>query len=215
MMKLIFATLILLFLVSCGDYVEFKEEPLPLLQGRFSVTELTFDNISKSIIKNNCLQCHPSYSDYDYVLGKSNEILDAVLSERMPKNAPGLSLELKSLLSEWVKKGSPLGRELGPGDEVLELKPNWNSISKKVIFPKCVRCHNPEGQASFLDLSSRQSFYEQRNYLLNGLQDVENSYLFEVLNDSEEPMPPLSSGLERLSEKEMEVLKEWIVKGLP
>ncbi|OUS00157.1 hypothetical protein A9Q84_02955 [Halobacteriovorax marinus] len=214
-MKNILFIFYIIFFISCGDYVEFKESPLPFLQGRFPLEELTFENINNKVLKNNCLSCHGEYEDFEIVKSKSNEIIEAMTSGRMPKNAPALSRELQGLFKAWVEKGAPFGDNPPPSGGSNELSAEWRSISKKVIFPKCLRCHNPNGQASFLDLSTRQKFFEQRDYLLNGFSDVENSYLFEVLNDDEEPMPPASSGIERLTTFEKEILKEWIEKGLP
>ena len=78
---------------------------------------------------------------------------------------------LKQLVSEWVNGGAPLGVPGGQDGEV-DLKPTWVSLSKKVFFPKCVMCHNPRGEASFLDLSDRQKFFENRVELLNNFEDV-------------------------------------------
>ena len=66
----------------------------------------------------------------------------------MPKNAPALNGNLKALLNEWVKEGAPAGSENIPSTPT-KLVATWESLSKKVIFPKCVQCHNPNGQAKF------------------------------------------------------------------
>ena len=68
---------------------------------------------------------------------------------------------------------------------------------------------------NFLDLSTRQNFFDQRHNLLNNFEDVENSYLIEIITDPEEPMPPTWSNIERLNEEEVKTLIEWIKKGLP
>jgi uncharacterized membrane protein len=213
-MKTLFSTLSLFLLISCGNSVEFKENFIPNFRGAFPATALNFENISKKIIEPHCLKCHPGYDDYQTIFNQKDSILDAVLSGRMPKNAPALDNNLKGLLSSWVRQGAPLGR--GVSQPVpIGLEATWESVSKRIIFPKCVQCHNPEGQASFLDLSTRQKFFEQREDLLNNFQDAQNSYFIEVITDPEEPMPPVWSNIERLKEEEVKVLIEWIEKGLP
>jgi len=212
-MKLLILTF-LIFLVSCGNSLEFKEDPSARFRGSFEARDVTFSQIKGQILQNNCIQCHPGYDSYETVFSERNKIVDAVLTDRMPKNAPALNDNLKRLLVGWVRAGAPAGN-IPPGSGSDELVATWNSISKKIVFPKCVQCHNPNGQASFMDLSTRQKFFEEREYLLNNFEDVENSYLFEILNDPEEPMPPVWSGIDRLSEEEMKVIKVWIEKGLP
>jgi len=221
-MKSVLFIILIFILSSCGDYVEFKEELFVPTQGTLPAKKVTFSEVSDKIFKTSCTQCHPGYSDYNSVFPDANKILDAVLTGRMPKNAPALNQDSKELLNSWVRDGAPLSQEQrtrtkppGQSEPNDELVATWSSISKKLIFPKCVSCHNPSGQASFLDLSTRQSFFNEREYLLNNLSDANNSYLVEILRDTEEPMPPVWSGIERLSEKEIQVIIEWIDKGLP
>jgi Planctomycete cytochrome C len=91
---------------------------------------------------------------------------------------------------------------------------DWNSISAGIFFPRCMPCHNPRGQARFLDLSSRDSVLAARDKLFN-FADPEASYLIEVIRDPLEPMPPPTSSLRPLSEDEVLVLIDWIAQGLP
>jgi hypothetical protein len=106
-------------------------------------------------------------------------------------------------------------------EEPLGLEPNWKSISELIVFPKCLVCHNPNGEAKFLDLSTRQSFFEKRDELFGEGQkfldflDPANSYVIGVITDEFEPMPPEYSGLPRLNEDEVRTLMEWIGLGLP
>lgn len=213
-MKNIFLYLGLISLIACGNSIEFKEKPGDFTSGDFPLTDLTFATINTEIMQTSCVKCHKAYGDYETVFNERDKILSAVLENRMPKNAPALSDELKGLLSAWVSIGAPQGAGANDGGS-RQLEPTWESLSIKIFFPKCVQCHNPEGQASFLDLSTRQKFFENRHDLLNNFEDVENSFLFEVLNDPDEPMPPAYSGIDVLSENEKSVIKQWIEQGLP
>ena len=108
-MKTLFGIFTLILLTSCENSVEFKESPIPDFRATFPVTVLTFENVNNQILKPNCIQCHPGYSDYETVFSKRENILDLVLKGRMPKNAPALDDDLKALLDAWVKKGAPVG----------------------------------------------------------------------------------------------------------
>jgi len=214
-MNLSLKFLILLTVISCSQSSKFEDGPRPRVQGSLSLTDIDFDLIKKEILEPSCLKCHGDYSSYDVVFAARNKILDSVEGNRMPKNSAPLNNELKNLLKTWIDNGAPLGNQNNSNEPSKELVATWESVSTKVIFPKCVQCHNPEGQASFLDLSTRQKFFEQRHELLNNFEDVKNSYLIQVINDPDEPMPPVWSDIERLNETEVKILIEWIQKGLP
>lgn len=234
-MRFLMTVLIMIFLTSCSDYTEIKEGILSNSPGGFTpVTPGTpdtpkslvdFAQIKKTIIDTSCIQCHLGYSNYQTVRGDVDNILSQVLTNRMPKNASPINDELKALLQEWVNDGAPefvVSSDNNDSDIPdstpqlpSELEATWESLSTNIIFPKCVSCHNANGQASFLPLSTRQDFFDGRDYLLNNFQDARSSYLIEVITDPEEPMPPLWAPFEQLTEEEVDILVEWIEKGLP
>lgn len=188
----------------------------------FSGAAITFEEVKTKILEPHCLRCHIQYNQYDSVKIESKQILDAVLGNRMPKNAAPLSPDLKGILAQWVTSGAPLGGDTAPPPVDQELKPNWESLSRRVIAPKCMVCHNPNGQASFLDLSTRQAIFENRDrdyfgQKLIDFEQPEESYLVSIVQDEFEPMPPPPpvSNLERLTDREVEALIQWIKKGLP
>lgn len=213
-MKILNIVILSVFFISCGNSVEFKEDLIPNFSGQIPLSSLNFTTIKNSIIDKSCLKCHAGYSEYETVFKIKDKILQMVLDGRMPKNAPALDDELKGLLSAWVRAGAPKGNFKDPV-KAGGLEPTWESLSKNVFFPKCVQCHNPNGQANFQDLSTRQSFFDSRHDLLNSFEDAENSYLIEVITDPDEPMPPEWSGIERLNEKEIKTIIKWIGLGLP
>lgn len=204
----------LLTLIACGNSVEFKEDSRDLISEDFPLTQLNFETINREIIQKSCIDCHKAYEDYETVFNARKEIRNSILQNRMPKKAPALSVELKTMIATWVGIGAPKGDTSGDSG-TKGLEPTWASLSLNIFFPKCVQCHNPGGVASYVDLSTRQKFFEQRDYLLNNFEDIEDSYLFQILNDTENPMPPLDSGIDLLSEKEKSVIKKWIERGLP
>lgn len=206
-----------LLLVGCGEVFDFNKKPLKVTQNQGPqnvTTKITFQEIQEKVLGPSCLECHPGYSDYQTVKNKARSIQASIQSNRMPKEAPALDDNLKQLVSEWVNGGAPLGTP-GGSDGVVELKPNWASLSKKIFFPKCVMCHNPRGEASILDMSDRQKFFDNRVVLLNNFENPETSYLIEVISDPDEPMPPDYSGIDRLSNEEIQTIIEWIRLGLP
>jgi mono/diheme cytochrome c family protein len=211
---------ILLFvLVSCGDYTEtldVEERPLQV-----PISELSFKTVRDAIFSPQCVSCHQQYDSFTAVQKDIGKISASIASGRMPKNAPPLSAAERGLLDAWIAAGMPNAPgEGGSGDKPLA--PTWASLSENVFFAKCTACHNPNGQAKFLDLSSRQAFFDARNedyggQLLLDFENPENSYLLTVIQDELEPMPPPPpfSNFGRLSQDEVQAISEWIRRGLP
>lgn len=209
-MKTIVLILAGLVLSSCGDRtpLQFQEQKDATL-----TSEIDFVSVKKIIIGPKCVSCHRQYDTYSGVTADLDKIMSAVESERMPKNSKPLSDTQKEFLRKWVALGAPAGEQSQPDDNG-ELKATWTSLSAKVFGSKCIQCHNPAGEAKFLDLSSREAIWKEREKLFN-FDDPAASYFITVISDPEEPMPPVWSGLPRLEEKEIEVLKKWIGEGLP
>lgn len=222
-------TLLLVFLSSCGNYSSNKGTQLADEDVGATASTVSFELIQQNIFNKkddprSCINCHEQYRNYDSVKLEIKAITDSIQSDRMPKKGGPLTPNQKKLFATWLQAGTPqfageISKPTNPDDETLA--PNWSSISKKLIFPKCLACHNSRGQAKFLDLSSRNAFFQSRNREFAGKQKLidfenpENSYLIQVINDPIEPMPPYDSNIPLLTNQEVEVLKTWISLGLP
>ncbi len=220
-MKKIMMVLLTVIVAACGNYEETKGF-VEVGSARLDRTKsISFKEVSEQIFKSKCTSCHIQYESYAGVVNELGAIRSAVASNRMPKNMPALNSAQKELLFAWIDAGAPQGGSVdsGPIDPV-PLVPTWQSLSSKVFYPKCTSCHNPNGEAKFLDLSTRQAWFDGRSRDFGGItlldfDHPQESYLLEVINDPYEPMPPLWSNIAQLTEEEKEVLIEWIRKGLP
>ncbi len=177
-----------------------------------------FDEIKEKIINPHCLICHSNYSNYQTVKFHLPAIINSVASKRMPLNAPPLPEDLLDLLEAWLDEGAPLEKnEPDESQDIIQpLNPTWDSLSLYVFEPKCFVCHNPKGEAPWVDFSNRSTMIKTLIEHINFSQP-ENSNLIHRLKDSEEPMPPLPpfSNLPQLTEDEINVVVEWINRGLP
>lgn len=226
--KMIIFLIIGLILSACENILNQSETALvlepkePLQQDTFNASGLDFETVKKSIFVTRCTSCHQQYNSYQGVRLELSAIETAVKSNRMPKSGGPLSDEQRNLLSNWVAGGALefAGIPNSP-NPISNLEPVWKSISEYIIIPKCLVCHNPQGQAKFLDLSTRQKMYENRNRVFAGgsklidLESPEKSYLIEILRDEEEPMPPVWSNIPQLSANEIKILQQWLSLGLP
>lgn len=192
-------------LISCGETgnLHFKEGEIQNLD-----SEISFNSLRTQILSPKCISCHTNYKNFDVVSGSAEVILNSIETGRMPKNSSPLRANEINFFKDWIAAGKPRGNESERDQSEGE------KIYADILGPKCVQCHNPNGEAKFLDLSSRQAIWNRRAEILN-FEDPQNSYLIEVITDPEEPMPPSYSKLERLTEDEVERLKEWIKRGMP
>lgn len=213
-----------LILSSCRDINGQENTKLilapPLEQSQAGETD--FESISKKVFRVRCNSCHRQYDHYAGVVQEISAIETTIQNDRMPKAGQRLDDSQKALLAKWIANGAP--EKAGaptqplPNDPIM---PNWASVSAKIIIPKCLVCHNPQGQAKFLDLSSRDSIIASRNRVfgagtkLINLEAVDESYLLQILKDEAEPMPPIWSNIPKLNEVEYLALRNWLYKGMP
>lgn len=222
-MKILLNTFIFMTLASCGNYSELKDEGFLDFSGldRFKDQAITFERVKAEIFKPHCISCHKGYEDYENVVSDISAIENSINIGRMPKNAPALGSEERLLLRAWITQGMLNGT--GP---VKPLPPapieefSFENVSKRILVPKCLICHSEAGQASFLDLTTRQKIFDLRDEDFFGEKFLdfnapEKSYLIKIIEDEEEPMPPVWSGLKRLTKEDVDLLKGWIQRGLP
>lgn len=208
-----------LLLSSCGNYSQTYGSGDD--GSNVSSAVLDFETVRSAIFSARCVSCHQQYSRYSNVRNELVAIQAAVHSDRMPKIGAPLSQGLKRLLDAWITKGAPERADGSSSDTGEPLEAKWDSIYSNIIAPRCLVCHNPQGQAKFLDLSLRQAIFDTRNRIFDGgkkLLDIENpanSYLLEVIEDPVEPMPPIWSKIRRLNAEEIATLRKWIGLGLP
>jgi uncharacterized membrane protein len=210
-----------ILLSSCGNYLDQKKSAPDSGQSIQEALSSEFLSVKEIVFSARCTSCHQQYNNYQGVIRELSAIQAAVASNRMPKTGGPLTDKQKAILFDWIAKGAPDRADNILGPQPLPLAPTWKSLSENVIFPKCLVCHNPQGQAKFLNLSTRQSIFDSRNRVfgdgskLIDLDMPEDSYLLQILNDSIEPMPPIESNISRLTADEMNTLTQWLRLGLP
>lgn len=184
------------------------------------VASVDFSYIKKNIF-NRCTTCHDQYKTYRGVVREITAINSTISLNRMPKSGGPLSPDQKDLLNRWIQNGAPeFSNQTAQPIQIPPLVAEWKSIYDGVIAPKCLVCHNPRGQAKFLDFSSRESIYSQRNRKFGGLklidfENIDESYIVQILSDVEEPMPPIWSNIPLLSEDEKRIFSQWLALDLP
>jgi mono/diheme cytochrome c family protein len=187
----------------------------------------SFASMERAFFVPNCVGCHSQFASYSGVMREIDSIASEVTSGHMPKVAP-LPANLQNCLKLWIAKGTPEveGKPAKPPVPVA-LAPTWESLLANVFTPRCVVCHNPRGSAKFLDLSTVDAIFNQRDKVLrsaNGKKLLDfnnpaNSFLLDSVQDTPpapaKRMPPADLGMPALSEAEKDTLRDWIALGLP
>ncbi|MFN9067471.1 MAG: c-type cytochrome domain-containing protein [Bdellovibrionales bacterium] len=87
--------------------------------------------------------------------------------------------------------------------------PEFDSINKTIIIPKCLNCHSPGGRAEDVPFDSYEGILAT---IVPGEPDKSDFYL-SVLPNSRRLMPPTRSGIPPLNEEEIQALRNWILDG--
>ncbi len=214
--QLYHCAIVLIGLVSCGNYEEFKEDPSALFQGSLTPNGVTFKEVKEQIFDARCAKCHgQDYSNYQNVIENLDGITATIRSDFMPQDGP-LSNELKQMLFTWAAAGAPEGEVIV---EPIVVEPTFDSLRQTIFASKCIRCHTKGGPAPFF-LDERQNLMVYAtvfNPFMLDFEFPEEGDFIKRLNsdDPVEQMPPARSGLELLSDEEKEIITEWIRRGLP
>ena len=206
----------IVFITSCGNYEEFKEDSSAFFQGNSNLGNLNYGVIKEEIFDAQCARCHgQEYSDYNHVIENLDAIASSVRSDRMPKDGP-LNNELKQKLFSWIAIGAPRGDVV---IEPIKPEPTFNSLEKTIFATKCIRCHSEGGPSPFY-LNDRQNLMVYASVFNPFLFDFEfpeeSDFVKRLVSDDPiEQMPPERSGISPLTEEEREIIIEWISKGLP
>lgn len=137
-------------------------------------------------------------------------MLTGKLKPRMPKKADPLPQKEIDLLSRWVSEG---GIDDTPefSDEDLTF---FEKEVRPILFQRCFKCHAGEEAESGLVLSARYGIVNGGDHgpaAVSGKPE-ESLLIAAVKHEGRRKMP---KGGDRLTDKEIAALEEWIRRGLP
>lgn len=180
------------FLSACSfDRISFVE--IPVSKNRNDKTAFGKNGIDFSWVKINvfqagqCLKCHGEGSRLDlstYVTtmaavghdGKklvvpgdyeNSKLFKDVESGRMPKNGQKLNEDLIYALAVWINMGAFEGalEKKDPKEEEIPdiAEVDFEFLKNKIFDPKCNTCHGPDGEAFYVDLTTRDGTLQKVN----------------------------------------------------
>lgn len=210
----IFVMALLGTMSSCGFYREKNQD------GDFSYSqgELSYSLVNSRIISRQCVACHNSVSakagvvldSYDSVKQNLNRIEQAALiTQNMPPTGP-LETSSQKLLRAWIAAGAP---KEGTGTPEPTLEPTFTSIKRNVFEGKCVSCHTTGGEAEKVPLLNYAELLNSPRELVLPGNATESALILAVEATDDRQMPPKTSGLGHLSDREITIIKRWIQDG--
>jgi uncharacterized membrane protein len=226
----LWGSILFVTLTACGIHRD-KQAPDDLAQLRLSTSYRTInENIFQ---KNQCLKCHNSsgvmmggvaLDNYSLILTNLNRIERAVLiDQNMPPTGP-LPVAQQAALRAWIDNGAPefppdtsatTTPTATPTPPPIALQPTYTSIKANILDKKCIICHSVSGTTAKIPFDTYSAILNSpREIVIAGNPDESGMVIFTEIEDSNpKRMPPIKSGIARLSTIETMTIREWIKNG--
>lgn len=235
MKKLSILLLTVVFVSGCSfDRINYVQVPTENKNEKAGLgnSKIDFTWIKSNVFQvGQCLKCHgagkaidlSTYTTAMAAIGRdgnkliqpgdyqNSKLYVEVESGRMPRGGPKLSEDLIYSLAVWinmgafengVKKEDPIDKPEEPG-EVVEL--NFDFLKKKIFDPKCNTCHGPDGEAFYVDLTTREEVLRRVN-----LAEPDKSRIYKAVFSGRMPQ-----GGPRMPDDEIAMILKWIETGAP
>lgn len=235
--KIIF---ILLFLTNCNYKTQKIDPNADRGNGSLSAETLITDDLVMNYSLRTCLNCHagskpPTLDTASTVKANIDKVIQDLEKDSMPPISAGyssLTACQKDLVKAWANNSARTIGEIasckntGVGTNPvlpilpIELMPlNFETLKTKILLPKCVVCHNPDGddwEAALIPFTS-YSEIASGEFAKYWTAPAASSRVIEDIVDigAGVSMPPVDSGLKPLSVQEIDFISRWIDAGKP
>lgn len=182
---------------------------------RFRVFNYPLDQVSYSVLRDNvlkpqCMQCHSWVNSEAEIIKRiipgdplNSELYKSVQTGQMPVSAPRLTDQSLNLVKQYILKVSG-----SQAPKPVPLAATYSSLKVNLFEKSCIRCHNPD----ILAKHPKRSVFTTKDAIVLAYDDILYSVTDAwITNDSE--MPPAVSGVPRISEEVVDMLKKWKDSG--
>lgn len=215
-------TFFLLILGACS----FREDKLADSErARVEGLRPWFTNLSINLLQPKCFECHNGAGSRGRVdLSTYESILQVVVKGKplesplylslkgvggnMPLNAPALSTRELKTIFDWITAQAPKDGSEEPPPPPPPPQSTFVWLRENIIEPKCIECHSGPGGDGGVNLSTYESFANDRSILIKG--DPENSLLYDVVKTD---FMPYKNSRSKLTPEEKQAVFDWIAKG--
>ena len=182
---------------------------------RFKVFNYSIDQVNYTVLRDNvlvpqCMHCHTWVNSEAEVIKRivpgdpaSSEIYKLVVSGQMPASSPRLTDQSLTLVKYYILKMSGVQPQ-----RPTPLAATYSSLKVNLFEKSCIRCHNPDivlKHPKRPDYTTKAAIVARYDDILYSMTDAW------ITNDNE--MPPADSGVPRVSEEVIDMLKKWKDSG--
>lgn len=228
-----------LVLNACNNYNLLQDsQVLSGTQTGLGEEALISTEIVQRTTLSSCQHCHsglkqPILNSKATVLASLGKVQSEVFSEQMPPRSSGYKAVTeceKEILKKWVELGTPDTSNVKvsslPGCANSTPKPpesipisqmplDYQTLATKILQPKCLNCHNPDGDPDAQDILLFPYSELASKPTLLGTSSAQSKLVRMVTRTDEERMPPPESNIPALTSEEIDFLKKWIDAGHP
>ena len=232
-------------LVSCNYNVIKDPQAYAAQRGQGSIilsdtTPIGWNLIKSSIMKS-CENCHvghtaPELSSLITVQQSLNKVRTAIHENKMPPTKNGyqvLSDCQKAILDSWIQQGAPEISSTRVGDlapcktgatkpidnvantPIEKLPLTYQTLVVKILQPKCLKCHNPDGE----DIEAAGILFYPYGEIIKRKQlwgdSSKKSKLVRTITRSDEDVMPPPEENNPLTPQEVDFVIRWIDSGKP
>jgi hypothetical protein len=172
-----------------------------------------FKMLSQNLLKDNCLRCHGNFQNEaklrTYLVPgdpASSQIYDAVMSGRMPKNAPPLSKARIKILERYILTLKAEAEILQPSAtpapiDTEGVQPTYESLQKFLIKPSCLPCHSSGNEDGIREFESFDDVKKASEKMLSSMESGK--------------MPKKTFSGPRPTPEMIATFRNWIAKNFP
>jgi len=221
-MRLRSSFLFLLVLAACSYRTEHRLEDLgDIFVSQELLTKISYGEVRDVVFKPSCIACHGDSGNVNLETFESTrphleEIRATSLNSRTMPKAPFANLNKTQLqyLAAWYQAGTPeFAKDPNPPRPPEVLKPTFASIKANIFVPKCIKCHNPDGNADRVPLETIEDLVKSPLEVVIPQNADESGLILVLLEGARGKMPPENSGISPVSASEIEIIKTWINNG--
>lgn len=181
-------------------------------KGKYNIsTDSQLLNLASSVLKSiQDKKMPPSSSSVPPLNACEIKILQTWINNEQAQNATTEKTSDLSECKELIGIAKP-NLPLIPKKDLSDIEANFTNITNEILKPKCYSCHSVETNNGFTVLE----YMDGIKYLGLLGPTAEESKLYTVLihSDPNTVMPPPDSGIEHLTEDELQFIRRWINTG--
>jgi len=212
---------VLILLIGCNYKIEKNKNIETTRPSQETLDNVSFKLLKDEVLNSKCIACHGNsggvnLESFSSAINHLATIEKTTLQTKTMPKSPMTSLNERQLeiLTAWIEAGGPeFSRGQHAPDEGGETDTlNFNFVKKKILDSKCLTCHVRGGEASGLPFETREDILNSKNIVVPNKPDQSLIYTI-TAPGARDMMPPYP--MTPLNVEEREIIRKWILNGVP